>query len=77
MCFGYIFFTILFIRRPEKGSKSETRGFKANLLVSREMLQLCEIIHDNSEPICENDCRRVISFGELFNVSHYSVKNRA
>ncbi|KAF2895630.1 hypothetical protein ILUMI_10540 [Ignelater luminosus] len=64
--------------RPVKGSKSETRGFKANLLVSREMLELCEIIHASSEPLNEddeNDHRRVISFGELFNI-YVTISNK-
>lgn len=55
--------------RPAKGSKSETRGFRASALVYKEMLQLCEIIHDYGGPSSEGDPRRVICFGELFSVS--------
>ncbi|XP_031344463.1 actin-binding Rho-activating protein-like isoform X2 [Photinus pyralis] len=57
--------------RPEKGSKSEIRGFKASLEVCKEMLELCEIINKHGEPLFtlkekKNDPRKVISFGELF-----------
>jgi len=59
--------------RPVKGSKSETRGFKANLEISKEMLQLCEVLHKHSEPLFsprekKNDPRKVISFGDLFSI---------
>ncbi|KAF5308130.1 hypothetical protein FQR65_LT18258 [Abscondita terminalis] len=30
--------------RPQKGSKSEIRGFKANLDILKEILQLCEVL---------------------------------
>ncbi|KAK5645983.1 hypothetical protein RI129_004447 [Pyrocoelia pectoralis] len=59
--------------RPVKGSKSEIRGFKASLEISKEMLQLCEIINHHAEPLFtpkekQNDPRKVISFGELFSI---------
>lgn len=63
-----------FLFRPAKGSKSEARSFKASQLVFREMLELCEIIDQQGEPLFtpkekENDLRKVISFGDLFYVS--------
>ncbi|KAF5282766.1 hypothetical protein FQR65_LT02763 [Abscondita terminalis] len=59
--------------RPQKGSKSEIRGFKANLDILKEILQLCEVLDQFSEPLFtpeekKNDPRKVISFGELFTI---------
>lgn len=64
----------MFICRPPKGSLSETRGYKATIHVCKEMLELCEVISENGEPLFDpnekpDDPRKVISFGELFNVS--------
>ncbi|KAK9721452.1 Costars [Popillia japonica] len=61
--------------RPAKGSKSETRGFRASALVYKEMLQLCEIIHDYGGPSSEGDPRRVICFGELFSM-YNTISNK-
>ncbi|KAI4465157.1 striated muscle activator of rho-dependent signaling-related [Holotrichia oblita] len=57
--------------RPEKGSLSESRGFKATAQVCKEMLELCEMISLYGEPLFTplenpNDPRKVISFGDLF-----------
>ncbi|KAK9721453.1 Costars [Popillia japonica] len=57
--------------RPEKGSLSESRGFKATAQVCKEMLELCEMIDLYGERLftpLENpdDPRKVISFGDLF-----------
>ncbi|KRT81495.1 hypothetical protein AMK59_5763, partial [Oryctes borbonicus] len=57
--------------RPEKGSLSECRGFKATAQVCKEMLELCELINHYGEPLfteaeSPNDPRKVISFGDLF-----------
>ncbi|XP_028151266.1 actin-binding Rho-activating protein [Diabrotica virgifera virgifera] len=57
--------------KPPKGSLSEIRAFKATIHVSREMLELCEVISQCGERLFSpeekpNDPRIVISFGELF-----------
>lgn len=57
--------------KPVKGSLSETRAFKATIQVCKEMLELCEVINENGEPLFTpeekaDDPRKVISFGELF-----------
>ncbi|XP_019865080.1 actin-binding Rho-activating protein [Aethina tumida] len=63
--------------KPAKGSLSETRAFKATIAVSREMLELCDVINQCGEPLfteeevrknptLANDPRIVISFGNLF-----------
>lgn len=68
--------------RPAKGSLSETRAFKATIAVSREMLELCDVINQCGEPLfteeevrknpsLANDPRIVISFGNLFAVSSF------
>ncbi|KAJ8963568.1 hypothetical protein NQ314_005542 [Rhamnusium bicolor] len=59
--------------KPPKGSLSETRAFKATIQVSKEMLELCEIINQCGEPLYApeekaDDPRVVISFGELFGI---------
>ncbi|KAJ8917553.1 hypothetical protein NQ315_005602 [Exocentrus adspersus] len=59
--------------KPPKGSLSETRGFKATIQVSREMMELCDVINQCGEPLFtpeekSNDSRIVISFGELFGI---------
>ncbi|RZB38983.1 actin-binding Rho-activating protein [Asbolus verrucosus] len=59
--------------RPVKGSLSEARGFKASQQVCKEMLELCEIINKQGEPLFSpeekpDDSRVVISFGDLFNI---------
>lgn len=57
-----------------KGSRSEGRGLRATALVTKEILELCEIINDYGEPCIvgeENIPCKVISFGELFSVSPY------
>ena len=54
------------------GSKTDIRGKRAHTHISREVLQLCQIIYENGEPIEDmtEDGRNqiVISFGELFQV---------
>lgn len=58
--------------RPTKGSKTEARGIKAGVHVSREVLFLCEIIESHAEGEHPN---RTIKFGPLFYIySHYSDK---
>ncbi|VDN57975.1 unnamed protein product [Dracunculus medinensis] len=58
--------------RPTAGSKTEARGIKAGVHVSREVLFLCEIINEYAEGEHPNRC---IKFGPLFYIySHYSDK---
>lgn len=55
--------------RPKAGSLTEYRGKKANIQVYQEMLELCTVIHDEGQPISKKDPeRRVLMFGELFNI---------
>ncbi|CAG9855947.1 unnamed protein product [Phyllotreta striolata] len=59
--------------KPPKGSQSELRAFKATIHVSREMLELCDIIYQCGERLFPpeekpDDPRVVISFGELFSI---------
>ncbi|CAH1105440.1 unnamed protein product [Psylliodes chrysocephalus] len=59
--------------KPPKGSLSEFRAFKATIHVSREMLELCEVINQFGERLFTteekpDDPRLVISFGELFTI---------
>ncbi|VDK59434.1 unnamed protein product [Anisakis simplex] len=58
--------------RPTHGSKTEARGIKAGVYVSREVLFLCETIEANATGEHPN---RVIKFGPLFyTYAHYSDK---
>lgn len=57
--------------KPPKGSLSEIRSLKATIHVSREMLELCQVIDQCGERLFSveekpNDPRKVISFGDLF-----------
>ncbi|KAJ8976219.1 hypothetical protein NQ317_008102 [Molorchus minor] len=57
--------------RPPKGSLSEVRALRATIQVSKEMMELCEIINQCGQMLFTpeekpNDSRKVISFGELF-----------
>ncbi|XP_069691929.1 actin-binding Rho-activating protein-like isoform X2 [Periplaneta americana] len=65
--------------RPVAGSKTDMRGKKAHTHISKEVLQLCQIIYENGEPIEEmtEDGRNqiVISFGELFQI-YTSISNK-
>ena len=64
--------------RPVAGSKTDIRGKRAHTHISREVLQLCQIIYEHGEPIEDmtEDGRNqiVISFGELFQV-HYDTSS--
>ena len=61
------------------GSKTDIRGKRAHSHISREVLQLCQIIYENGEPIDQltEDGRNqiVISFGELFQI-YTSISNK-
>ncbi|KAG5894049.1 hypothetical protein JTB14_037893 [Gonioctena quinquepunctata] len=59
--------------KPPKGSLSETRAFKATIHVSREMMELCDVINQCGERLFSyeekpDDPRVAISFGELFSI---------
>ncbi|KAK7867264.1 hypothetical protein R5R35_000248 [Gryllus longicercus] len=58
--------------RPVAGSKTDIRGKRAHSHITKEILELCEIINENGEQI---EGQVVISFGELFNIyTHISNK---
>ncbi|VDM39274.1 unnamed protein product [Toxocara canis] len=58
--------------RPTRGSKTEARGIKAGVYVSREVLFLCETIEAHAVGEHPN---RIIKFGPLFYIyAHYSDK---
>lgn len=64
--------------RPPKGSLSELRAVKASIHVNREILQLCDVIHQCGERLFTveerpDDPRIAISFGELFTVSLITI----
>ncbi|VEN50083.1 unnamed protein product [Callosobruchus maculatus] len=61
------------VKQPPKGSLSELRAFKATIHVSKEMMELCDVINQFGERLFSenekpNDPRIVISFGELFSI---------
>lgn len=56
--------------RPVHGSLTEARGQRANIHVFKEMYELCQIINSEGYPQSKSKPDlKVISFGELFNVS--------
>ncbi|XP_046396711.1 actin-binding Rho-activating protein-like isoform X1 [Ischnura elegans] len=59
--------------RPPSGSKTEFRGLKAHSHVTKEMLELCEIIHENAE--YSDGELDGISFGELFKI-YTNISNK-
>lgn len=61
--------------KPVVGSLTEMRGQKANIHISRELLQLCEIIDSEGEPYSDNPNLKAICFGDLFHLyTHISNK---
>ncbi|XP_072535948.1 actin-binding Rho-activating protein [Salminus brasiliensis] len=59
--------------RPPEGSKTELRGQDAHSHVSREVLELCQVIREIGER--QEDGRAVVQFGTLF--EHYvSISNK-
>ena len=58
---------IAIVFRPKAGSLTAMRGHKARSHVTKELLELCEIISDNGEHL--EDGTVGIVFGELFKVS--------
>ncbi|KAF4528308.1 hypothetical protein B566_EDAN014984 [Ephemera danica] len=61
--------------RPVEGSKTDVRGKKAMSHVTKEILELCEIIHENGQPIPYDPEHMFISFGELFNI-YTNISNK-
>ncbi|KAL7021272.1 hypothetical protein ACKWTF_011817 [Chironomus riparius] len=61
--------------RPKAGSLTEFRGKKANVHVYKEMLELCQIIHDEGSPTEENPDLRFISFRDIFNI-YVNISNK-
>lgn len=47
----------------------------ASIHVYKEMIQLCQVIHDYGKPIKENPDLRVILFGELFDI-YVNISNK-
>ena len=54
--------------RPAAGSLSDIRGRKASCHIFKEMLELCDVIHQNGVPCKDHPEIMAISFGELFNL---------
>ncbi|KAK1120275.1 hypothetical protein K0M31_012636 [Melipona bicolor] len=61
--------------RPQAGSLTDIRGRKATAHILKEVLELCEIIHQEGTP-CRNQPEIIaITFGDLFNIyTHISDK---
>ncbi|KFB45320.1 hypothetical protein ZHAS_00013267 [Anopheles sinensis] len=54
--------------KPKAGSLTEYRGKKANIQVYQEMLELCQVIDVDGQPVSKkNPDIKMIYFGELFN----------
>uniref|UniRef100_A0A182IQA8 Uncharacterized protein n=2 Tax=Anopheles atroparvus TaxID=41427 RepID=A0A182IQA8_ANOAO len=55
--------------KPKAGSLTEYRGKKANIQVYQEMLELCQVIDVDGQPVSKkNPDMKMIYFGELFNI---------
>lgn len=54
---------------------TEFRGKKANVHVYKEMIELCQIIHDEGSPTKDNPDLRVISFRDIFNI-YVNISNK-
>uniref|UniRef100_A0A182QGV7 Costars domain-containing protein n=1 Tax=Anopheles farauti TaxID=69004 RepID=A0A182QGV7_9DIPT len=55
--------------KPKAGSLTEYRGKKANIQVYQEMLELCQVIDCDGQPVSKkNPDIKMIYFGELFNI---------
>lgn len=59
--------------KPKSGSLTEMRGFKANMQVFKDILELCEVISIEGKPY-NKEGFRMIFFGDLFQVSYFSEK---
>lgn len=54
--------------KPKSGSLTEMRGFKANIQVYKDMLELCEVISIEGKPY-NKEGLKMIFFGDLFQVN--------
>uniref|UniRef100_A0A182NQD6 Costars domain-containing protein n=1 Tax=Anopheles dirus TaxID=7168 RepID=A0A182NQD6_9DIPT len=55
--------------KPKAGSLTEYRGKKANIQVYQEMLELCQVIDCDGQPVSKKNPEiKMIYFGELFNI---------
>lgn len=54
--------------KPAAGSLSDIRGRKATAHVLKEILELCDIIHQNGTPCKDQPEITAIRFGDLFNI---------
>lgn len=54
--------------KPKSGSLTEMRGFKANIQVYKDMLELCEVISIEGKPY-NKEGFKMIFFGDLFQVN--------
>ncbi|XP_012252812.1 actin-binding Rho-activating protein isoform X2 [Athalia rosae] len=57
--------------RPAAGSLSDIRGRKAFAHISKEIIELCEIINQNGTPCKDEPGIKGITFGDLFNIYTY------
>uniref|UniRef100_A0A5S6QB16 Costars domain-containing protein n=1 Tax=Trichuris muris TaxID=70415 RepID=A0A5S6QB16_TRIMR len=55
--------------RPKHGSLTEKRGIAAGNHISREIIQLCELINEFGDP--QPDGTVIITFGKLFDIYTY------
>lgn len=61
--------------RPEAGSLTDIRGRKATAHVLKEVMELCEVIHQEGTPCRDQPEIIAITFGDLFNIyTHISDK---
>ncbi|XP_076248188.1 actin-binding Rho-activating protein isoform X2 [Calliopsis andreniformis] len=61
--------------RPVAGSLTDIRGRKATAHILKEILELCEIIHQEGTPCRDQPEITAITFGDLFNIyTHISDK---
>lgn len=61
--------------RPVAGSLTDIRGKKAAAHILKEVLELCEIIHQEGTPCRDQPEIIAITFGDLFNIyTHISNK---
>lgn len=56
--------------KPVSGSLTEMRGFKANIQVYKDMLELCEVISIEGKPY-NKEGFKMIFFGDLFQVNYF------
>lgn len=61
--------------RPKKGTLTEYRGIKANIQVSKEIVELCCIIHEEGKPVEGKLGLKQITFGELFSI-YENISNK-